>query len=101
MGEPPSGVAWDAYRAVLSAGSLKMLWAKSDAPEASLNDLREAFRTARNDEEFMADSVEANGPYDWLVGDEAYTAMSGTLEVSDEALDYLRDTFKARYDVDL
>lgn len=100
-GAPPSGVAWDAYRAVLSAGSIKMLWAKSDAPEASINDLREAFRAARNDDEFMADSIAANGPYDWLVGEEAYTAMSGTLEASSEALDYLRHTFKERYDVDL
>ncbi|SDL02740.1 Tripartite-type tricarboxylate transporter, receptor component TctC [Franzmannia pantelleriensis] len=100
-GEAPSGVAWDAYRAVLSAGSIKMLWAKSDAPEDSINDLRYAFEQARQDEDFIADSEEANGPYEWLVGDDAYTAMSATLEISDEALDYLRATFKERYDADL
>lgn len=100
-GEAPSGVAWDAYRAVLSAGSIKMLWAKADAPEDSINDLRYAFEQAREDEDFMADSVEANGPYEWLVGDDAYTAMSATLDISEEALNYLRETFKERYDADL
>ncbi|QJQ96907.1 MULTISPECIES: tripartite tricarboxylate transporter substrate-binding protein [Halomonadaceae] len=100
-GEAPSGVAWDAYRAVLSAGSIKMLWAKPDAPEEALNDLRYAFEQARQDEAFHEDSIEANGPYEWLVGDDAYTAMSATLEISDEALEYLRETFKERYDADL
>lgn len=100
-GEAPSGTAWDAYRAVLSAGSIKMIWAKPDAPEESIEDLRQAFRDAREDEAFMEESDAANGPYDWLVGDEAYTSMSATLEISDEALDYLRETFRERYDTDL
>ena len=100
-GEAPSGVAWDAYRAVLSAGTIKMLWAKPDAPQASIEDLRGAFRLALQDEAFMADSVVANGPYDWLIGQEAYRAMSASLDVSEEALDFLRATFKERYGADL
>lgn len=100
-GEAPSGVAWDAYRAVLSAGTLKMLWAKPDAPQASIDDLRGAFRLASQDESFMADSVIANGPYEWLIGEDAYRAMSASIDVSDEALDFLRTTFKERYGADL
>lgn len=100
-GEAPSGVAWDAYRAVLSAGSIKMLWAKSDAPKDSINDLHYAFEQARQNEDFIEDSHDANGPYGWLVGNEAYSAMSATLELSDEALDYLRTTFRERYDANL
>ncbi|MDW5377391.1 tripartite tricarboxylate transporter substrate-binding protein [Halomonas sp. HP20-15] len=100
-GKKPSGLAWDAYRAVLSAGSIKMLWAKKDAPEASIEDLRQAFRTARQDPEFIAESEATNGPYEWLVGEEAYTAMSSTLDVSEEALDFLRKTFRERYDANL
>lgn len=100
-GEAPSGLAWDAYRGVLSAGTIKMLWAKSDAPEESINDLRYAFEQARADENFMAASDETNGPYDWLVGQEAYNAMSATLEMSDETLNFLRATFKDQYGADL
>ncbi len=97
----PSGLAWDAYRGVLSAGTIKMLWAKSDAPEDSINDLRYAFEQARADENFIAVSAEANGPYEGLVGQEAYNAMSSTLEMSDETLNFLRETFKEQYGVDL
>lgn len=100
-GETPSGTAWDAYKAVLTAGSIKMLWAKPDAPEESIQDLRQAFETARQDEEFLAESESTNGPYDWLVGDEAYNVVSSSLEISEESLDYLRETFRERYDADL
>lgn len=100
-GSEPSGLALDAYRAVLSAGMIKMLWAKPGASEDSIHDLRVAFDKARNDETFLADSAEANGPYEWLVGDEAYDAMSVSLEVSDEAVEFLRNTFKEQYNADL
>lgn len=101
FGESPSGVAWDAYKAVLAAGTIKMLWAKPDAPEASIEDLKAAFIQASSDENFMKESLIANGPYEWMIGQDAFNAMSASLNISEEALSFLREIFNKRYGANL
>ena len=101
FGEVPSGVVWDAYLSIVAAASHKMLWAKEDAPEDSVHDMQQAFLLAQEDEDFMMASEETNGPYPWLVGEDAYNSVRSSLEVSEETIDYVRNIFKERYGEEL
>lgn len=101
-GEEPSGVVWEAYRAALASGIAmsKVLWLHGDAPPPAIEELRAAAREAVGDSSFRASAREVIGDYPFYVGEEVSTNRSAAVDVSPEALSWLRRMLADRYGLD-
>ncbi|QPZ38421.1 Bug family tripartite tricarboxylate transporter substrate binding protein [Paramicrobacterium chengjingii] len=100
-GEAPSGEAYDAYRAFLSAGYFyqKGIWVNEGTDPAVVDALRAAAKELSTDEEFIAKSKDALGGYPLVSGDEAQEDLTKTFDVSEAVRNYTLDLLKNSYDV--
>ncbi len=102
-GHEPSGVAWEAYRAVLMAGfaAQKGLWVHANAPEDRVQELITAAEKATGDPEFLERASRLIGGYDFYVGDNVDAALAETARISLEARRWLVEFLEHGFDVAL
>ena len=100
-GSEPSGLEWDAYRAVLTAGfaAQKGLWTHKDAPVERIEALRAAATTVIGNPEFQAVVTDLIGGYDFYVGDEVERALELTLQIPPASREWLLNLLRTKYDV--
>lgn len=96
-GREPSGVVWDAYRAVVGAGieMQKVMWLHGEAPPEAVEELRGAAARMVEDSLFRADAEREVGHYPFRVGEAVERTFRRAADVSPDALAWLRD-FAAR-----
>jgi hypothetical protein len=99
FGREPSGITWDAYRAVVSAGvaMAKVMWLHKDAPSGAIEALRRAVREVVSDSAFLELARHEVGEYPFYVGGEALAAPPGATEISQETLRWIKDLLRDRY----
>lgn len=92
-GEDPSGVVWDAYRATVGAGIelQKVIWLHGDAPPEAVEELRAAADEMVRDSAFLAAAERQVGRYPFRVGQAAERTFQRAVDVSPEALSWLRE----------
>jgi hypothetical protein len=101
-GRSPSGIGWEAYRAVLVAGfsAQKNLWAHGATPESTIERLVAASRAAVDDPEFQALAQRLLGGYDFYFGGDVDRALDASMSMSPETrtwlVTFLRDTYDVR-----
>jgi len=98
-GTEPSGPAWQAYLAMLSAGieMQKGLWMHGDAPEAAVEALRAAARRVIVDPEFLALVTRRMGNYPFYVGEEVERQYRLAEEIPPDAKAWLTELLRTRY----
>lgn len=96
-GREPSGVVWDAYRAVVGAGieMQKVMWLHGDAPPEAVEELRGAAARMVEDSLFRAAAEREVGRYPFRVGEAVERTFRAAADVPPDALAWLRD-FAAR-----
>jgi hypothetical protein len=102
FGEEPSGPAWDAYVASLTAGFAvqNTLWLRGDSPEEAVTSLRRAAAEMAADPGFQEAAREVVGEYPFFIGEEAEERFAAAIDVSDESLEWMRDFLRENYDVE-
>ena len=100
-GSEPSGLEWDAFKAVHAAGYAmgKIMWIHEDAPEEARNELQAAFERLLQNEEFQATVLEKLGPYEIFTGEPATRAFNDNLKVTDEMRNWMRNLLTEKYEV--
>lgn len=100
-GTEPSGVEWDAYKAVLAASVAvqKVMWLHGDAPEAAIRDLREAAAKLVQDTSFLRIAYAEVGDYPFYVGETAQRLFSSAMNVPPESLLWLKSLLRTKYGV--
>jgi tripartite-type tricarboxylate transporter receptor subunit TctC len=100
-GRPPSGPAWDAYLAFLTAGFSyqKALWAPEGTPPEALEALRRGVERMVADPDFAAKGGEVLGGYPTFAGQEVEPALQKALQVPPAARQYVRDLLAQKYNV--
>lgn len=100
-GEAPSGEAYDAYRAFLSAGYFyqKGIWVNEGTDQTIVDAFRAAAKDLAADDEFNEKAKDALGGYPLIAGDEAQEDLTATFNVSDAVRSYTLDLLKNSYDV--
>lgn len=101
-GSPPSGPAWEAYRAALIAGieMQKVLWLHGEAPPQAAEALRRAAARVVQDPEFLATLARRMGDYPFYVGDEVEQLFREAVDISPETLAWLHDLLRDRFGID-
>ncbi len=101
-GRAPSGAAWEAYVAVLAAGVTmqKVLWIRQEAPASAVAELREAIADLIEDPAFLEPARRQLGDYPFLLADEIDEALRAGVGMSPEALEWLKDFLRERFQVD-
>lgn len=101
-GEDPSGAAWDAYRAALAAGFAvqKVLWVHDLVPDAAKSSLLAAAERVVADPEFQEVARREVGEYQFYTGRAAQNAFAAASDISEEALEWLKDLLRDKYDVE-
>ena len=92
-GMEPSGVEWDAYKAVVAAGFAiqKILWTHGGAPAEAVAALKDAATQMIADPEFQAVKADLIGDYEFSVGDVTTAQFAAASSLSDEAIGWLND----------
>ncbi|PFG29821.1 tripartite tricarboxylate transporter substrate-binding protein [Paramicrobacterium agarici] len=100
-GEAPSGEAYDAYRAFLSAAYFyqKGIWVNEGTDDAIVTAMRDAAKELSTDEEFVEKSKDALGGYPLISGTDAQEDLTAAFDVSDAVRNYTLDLLKNSYDV--
>jgi len=100
-GKAPSGTAYDAYRAFLTAGYFyqKGIWANAGTPDSIVKAFRDAATAISNDEAFKEKSKDALGGYPLISGEDAKEDLLQAFDVKDEVRQYTLDLLKNQYDV--
>ena len=98
-GEEPSGMEWEAYKALVLAGFTlqKVMWLHEDAPDEAVQALREGFASMAQDPEFQEQREEVIGDYDLITGDAVDDAAARLLEFPPELQDWLLDYIVENY----
>lgn len=88
-GKQPSGDAYDAYRAFLSAGYFyqKGLWANAGTPDAIVDELRKSAKKVAADDEFVTKAKDALGGYPLVSGADARDDLKAAFDISDSVRD--------------
>lgn len=100
-GEPPSGPAFDAYKALVPAATTaqKVFWFHKDDPKEAVQAFELAGKQLAADEKFFKDGMDIIGPYHVLYGDELEDVISRITTVSDDtrnwALNFLAENYNA------
>ncbi|MBI4521732.1 MAG: hypothetical protein HY701_12900 [Gemmatimonadetes bacterium] len=102
FGREPSGVEWEAYKAVLAVGvsTAKVLWLHDDAPPQAIETLRMAARDMVQDSTFLEAARVEVGDYPFYVGDEINRAIGSATSVSPATLAWIKGVLKERYGVE-
>ncbi len=99
FGAPPSGPAWEAYRASFPVRFLlnKVVWVHKDTPDAAKQELRAAFTSMLKDPEFIAQKARALGPYPVILGDDLKTATQALVQTDPAAITWMKDWLTKEY----
>lgn len=91
-GEPPSGIVFDVYRAVFSAGfaAQKPVVIPRGTPDEVIEAYRQAFTDMVADPEFQARKGEILGEYEMATGDAAIRLYEMATSMPEEASEWLR-----------
>jgi tripartite-type tricarboxylate transporter receptor subunit TctC len=100
-GEPPSGPAFEAWKAFFAAGFpvQKMVFLPKDTPEDIVQTYREAFATAIADPELQANKEETLGAYKQATGEAAVRQAKLATTADPEAKAWVRNWLEEEYDV--
>jgi hypothetical protein len=100
-GEPPSGIAWDAYNRVAALTFQYGLTAflHEDTPQEALDALNAAVEAINADPEFQEQSKDVTGGYMLIRGDEAEPQVRAALDPGEEVTNWLRELLATKYDV--
>ena len=100
-GEPPSGIAWDAFEAIASVTYAYGLtaYAHPDTPQAVLDAYAAAVEAINADPDFQAESEKVTNGARLNAGPDTESAIKAALSPSDEVRDYLRTLLADKYDV--
>ena len=100
-GKDPDGVAWDVYKATLTAGFSiqKIMWIHKDAPEEAIASLRQAADTVINNAEQIESVQNLLGNYNFFVGHEAQVTFAAASNLSPESISWLKALLKEKYGV--
>lgn len=100
-GEPPSGVAFEAYKAFFSSGfaAQKPAMLPGGTPENIVQAYRDAFAAAVQDPELIASSGEVLGYYDQAVGDEVVDLYKVATTIDPEAREWVRTYLSENHSV--
>lgn len=101
-GKPPSGPAWEAYKALLGTTVTfsKVLWLHGDAPESAVSSVRKAANEMEATNGFYGDAKDVLGPYKVVVGEqEVSTEIKRAFRIKPEVREWLKDWLKEEYDV--
>jgi tripartite-type tricarboxylate transporter receptor subunit TctC len=100
-GSEPSGTAYDAYRAFLTAGYFyqKGLWANEGTPDSIVNAWRDAATKLSKDATFNEKAKDALGGYPLISGAEAKDDLKQAFSIKPEVRQYTLDLLKKKYDV--
>ncbi|MGH8868483.1 MAG: hypothetical protein ACRDYU_10855 [Actinomycetes bacterium] len=99
-GEPPSGPAWDAYKAFLAAGFdyQKGLWANQGTPDEIVSAYQDSVKPMTSDPKFQKGAEEALGGYPLSRGDEVETEMREAFTITSAVRKYALDLLATKYD---
>jgi tripartite-type tricarboxylate transporter receptor subunit TctC len=99
-GEEPSGEAWDAYLALVSAGFTlqKVVWLHDEVPPEAVQAWRDAGVALENDDEMWENEGEEILEYPLVVGDEIEAEVEALLDVDEATVDWLVDFLNENYD---
>ncbi|MDO5614089.1 MAG: tripartite tricarboxylate transporter substrate-binding protein [Paracoccus sp. (in: a-proteobacteria)] len=102
-GEPPSGVAFEAYKAFFVAGfaAQKNAVLPKDTPEPIVKAYRDAFAAAAADPELVAAAGEILGEYTQAVGDDAERLYRVATTIDPESREWVRNYLRERHNVTL
>ena len=100
-GEPPSGIAWDAFQAVASVTYAYGLtgYVHPDTPQQVLDLYAEAVAAINADPEFQAESQEVTNGARLNAGPDTEAAIKAALSPSAEVKDYLHQLLSEKYGV--
>lgn len=92
-GKAPSGVAWDAFSAILAAGRSydKILWLPPGAPANVISTYREAAVKMLKDPEFIKAGAAASGDVIWLAGGDFADDLKNKLAMQPRTLEWLKE----------
>ena len=101
-GEPPSGEAFEAFKflVTVSQNLQKPVWMHSEAPEAAVEAVEQAFLDMQKDPDYQSDLQPTIG-YDFIMGEELDNAIEVLSDPPQETIDWLADWAKEEYDADL
>jgi tripartite-type tricarboxylate transporter receptor subunit TctC len=101
FGEPPSGSAFDAWKAFFAAGFpvQKMVFLPKDTPEDIVQAYREAFEKAVADPELQAGKEAVLGAYEQATGEAAVRQAQLATTVDPEAKAWVRNWLEEEFDV--
>ena len=91
FGMEPSGVEWDAYKAVVAAGFAiqKIMWVHGDAPAEAIAALKDAATQMIADPEFQEVKNNLIGDYEFSIGEATEAQFAAASSISDESLEWL------------
>ena len=100
-GEDPSGEVWDAWKAFFVAGfpAQKMVFLPKGATPEMIDTYSNAFKKVHARADFAEISAKRLGKYPQMTEDDAKTALSQAISVSDGAKGYVKNWLKERYGV--
>jgi tripartite-type tricarboxylate transporter receptor subunit TctC len=100
-GSPPSGVTYEAYRALLALTYTyqKGMWVPQETPDDVIETLRRAARKMAADPAFIKQSDEVLGGYPLEAGDDVAAKVADAYTVTDEVRRYLIDLLASKYGV--
>lgn len=100
-GEAPSGILFDVYRAVFTAGfaAQKPIVLPKDTPEDIVETYRQAFAKMAVDPDFIANRGDIIGEYDIATGEAADILYEMATTMPEEAQEWLRTYLADNYDV--
>jgi hypothetical protein len=100
-GEPPSGPAFEAWKAFFAAGFpvQKMVFLPKDTPEDIVRAYREAFEKVVADPELQAKKEEVLGAYKQATGEAAVRQSQLATTADPEAKDWVLNWLQEEYDV--
>ncbi|MEM7535704.1 MAG: hypothetical protein AAF639_26235 [Chloroflexota bacterium] len=102
VGEAPSGVEYDAFKAALAAGfaAQKNMWVHGDAPEDRIAELTAAAEMVLADEEFLELAGNLIGDYQFYAGaDNVGAAFGAASQLPAESFDWLVGFLADEYEV--
>jgi tripartite-type tricarboxylate transporter receptor subunit TctC len=102
-GAPPSGPAWDAYRAFYASGFgyQKLLVVPRAAPAERIAAYRNAMTAMAADPAFVEEMEPEFGAYEMITGDALDAALEAAITVPDEAMEWMRGWLLENFEVAL
>ena len=100
-GEPPSGPAWEAWKAFFGAGfaAQKLLVVPEGTDEDIVAAYQEAVRQMKEDPDYQANKEAVLGTYEQVTGKEAQALYEIATNVPDEAQEWVLNWLNEKYDV--